>query len=91
MLTRSGIQQMLRRYGKQAGINGVRCSPHTFRHTFAKNYLLNGGDIYSLKAILGHNTFDMVNEYLHFTSQQITDLHHKFSPMDKFFEEDQQG
>lgn len=43
-LTKSGVQQMLRRYGKRAGITGVRCSPHTFRHTFAKNYLLNAGD-----------------------------------------------
>lgn len=48
-LTRNGIQQMLRRCGKKAGITGVRCSPHTFRHTFAKNYLLNGGDIFSLQ------------------------------------------
>jgi len=48
-LTKSGIQQMLRRCGKRAGITGVRCSPHTFRHTFSKNYLLNGGDIFSLQ------------------------------------------
>lgn len=54
-LTRSGIQQMLRRYGRRAGLNSVRCSPHTFRHTFAKNYLLNGGDIFSLQKILGHS------------------------------------
>ena len=52
-LTRSGIQQMLRRCGKRAGISGVRCSPHTFRHTFAKSYLINGGDIFSLQKILG--------------------------------------
>ena len=59
-----------------------------FRHNFAIYYLLNGGDIYSLKVILGHTTLDMVNEYLHFTSAQITNLHHKFKPMDKFFSED---
>ena len=54
-LTKSGIQQMLRRYGKRVGISGVRCSPHVFRHSFAKNYLLNGGDIFSLQKILGHS------------------------------------
>ena len=53
-ITRSGIQQMLRRCGKRAGVSGVRCSPHTFRHTFAKSYLVNGGDIFSLQKILGH-------------------------------------
>ena len=59
---------------------------HLCRHTFAINYLLNGGDIFSLKEILGHTTLDMVNHYLHFTSSQITNQHHKFSPMDKLQE-----
>jgi len=53
------------------------------RHTFAINYLLNGGDIFSLKEILGHTTLEMVNHYLHFTSAQIVVQHHKYSPMDK--------
>ena len=46
-LTKNGVLQMMRRYGQRADITGVRCSPHTLRHTFAKNYLLNGGDIFS--------------------------------------------
>ncbi len=50
---------------------------------FAINYLLNGGDIFSLREILGHTTLDMVNHYLHFTSSQIIMQHHKYSPMDK--------
>ena len=44
-LTGNGVQQILRRYSKKAGITGTRCSPHTCRHTFAKNYLMNGGCI----------------------------------------------
>ena len=63
-LTKSGIQQMLRRYGRRAGLTSVRCSPHTFRHTFAKNYLLNGGDIFSLQRILGHSSLASVRVYL---------------------------
>lgn len=58
---------------------------HLCRHTFAINYLLNGGDIFSLREILGHTTLEMVNHYLHFTSSQITAQHQKYSPMDKFF------
>ncbi|MFC1995075.1 tyrosine-type recombinase/integrase [Chloroflexota bacterium] len=39
-LTRSGVQQMIRRYGKQVNIDGVRCSPHTFRQNY-QNEILN--------------------------------------------------
>ncbi|MFC2031980.1 tyrosine-type recombinase/integrase [Chloroflexota bacterium] len=52
-LTRNGIQQMLRRCGKDASITGVRCSPHTLRHTFAKTYLMNGGDIFHFRGYWG--------------------------------------
>lgn len=60
-----------------------RLHAHLCRHTFAINYLLNGGDIFSLREILGHTTLEMVNHYLHFTSSQITAQHQKYSPMDR--------
>ncbi|GIM46815.1 tyrosine recombinase XerC [Collibacillus ludicampi] len=54
------IGRKIQEYGKKAGIaNQVRCSPHTFRHTFAKNFLMAGGDIIALQRILGHSTMDM--------------------------------
>jgi len=86
-LTRSGIQQMLRRYGKKAGITGVRCSPHTFRHSFAKNYLLNGGDIFSLQKILGHSSLASVRVYLNLFSADIKKQHQRFSPVDNLARE----
>ncbi len=85
-LTRSGIQQMLRRSGKRAGITGVRCSPHTFRHTFAKNYLLNGGDIFSLQKILGHSSLASVRLYLNLFSSDVKKQHQRFSPVDNMAE-----
>ena len=81
-LTRNGIQQMLRRYGRKAGITGTRCSPHTFRHTFAKNYLLNGGDIFSLQKILGHSSLASVRLYLNLFAIDIKKQHQLFSPVD---------
>jgi site-specific recombinase XerD len=81
-LTKNGVQQMLRRYGKRAGITGVRCSPHTFRHTFAKNYLLNGGDIFSLQKILGHSSLASVRLYLNLFASDVKSQHKRFSPVD---------
>ena len=85
-LTRSGIQQMLRRYGKQADIVGTRCSPHVFRHTFAKNYLLNGGDIFSLQKILGHSSLASVRSYLNLFALDIKKQHQRFSPVDNLIQ-----
>jgi len=83
-ITVNTIKLLFSRLAKNSGVESLHA--HICRHTFAINYLLNGGDIFSLREILGHTTLDMVNHYLHFTSCQITDLHHKYSPMDRLQE-----
>lgn len=86
-LTKSGVQQMVRRYGKQANITGVRISCHTFRHTFAKKYLVNGGDIFSLQRILGHSSLASVRIYLNLFTSDIKKQHQRFSPVDNLAED----
>lgn len=85
-LTKNGVQQMLRRYGKKAGIIGTRCSPHTCRHTFAKSYLLRGGDIFSLQKILGHSSLASVRMYLNLFATDIKKQHRQYSPVDNMVE-----
>jgi len=80
-ITVNTVKLVFSRLAKSSGVE--RLHAHLCRHTFAINYLLNGGDIFSLREILGHTTLEMVNHYLHFTSSQITDQHHKYSPMDR--------
>jgi integrase/recombinase XerD len=85
-LNRRTIQRQLQLYAKKAGIKGVRPSPHTLRHTFATQYILNGGDAFSLQKILGHSTLDMVRVYVDMANSNMTLQHRKFSPMDRLGE-----
>lgn len=54
-LTTEGIEQVFQRVARASGIEGVRVSPHTMRHTFSKQYLKNGGDLFRLSRELGHS------------------------------------
>jgi len=80
-MTVNSLKLMFSRLARESGV--PRLHAHLCRHTFAINYLMNGGDIFSLKEILGHTTLDMVSHYLHFTQSQLIARHNKFSPMDR--------
>ena len=75
------IKLVFYRLARKPGVE--RLHTHLCRHTFAINHLLNGGDIFSLREILGRSSLDMVNHCLHSTNSQITDQHRKHSPMDR--------
>jgi integrase/recombinase XerD len=75
------FQEILHEYGEMAEIQGVRVSPHTFRHSMAKFYILNGGDPFSLQRILGHASLEMVHTYVQLFSVEIKKQHEKFSPV----------
>ncbi|HEY0827441.1 MAG TPA: tyrosine-type recombinase/integrase, partial [Bacilli bacterium] len=81
-LNKRTVQENIQEYGKKAGLCGVRVSPHTFRHTMAKFYLLNGGDAFSLQQILGHSSLDMVKLYVHLFRSDIQEQHRKYSPVE---------
>lgn len=63
-LTVRGLQQIVLFLGREAGIEAVRCSPHTFRHTFAVNFLEETGDIYRLMRLMGHSDIKITQVYL---------------------------
>ena len=56
------LLKTLKSIGRRAEVKGV--TVHQFRHTFAINYLRNGGDPWNLKKMLGHSSMDTVKIYL---------------------------
>ena len=79
------VQERLTIYGKMAKLTGVRVSPHTFRHTFAKMYIMRGGDPFSLQALLGHSTLEMVRHYVNLWGSDLQKMHRQYSPVDQLF------
>lgn len=85
------------RYGKNLSYNSLRCiikrikedtgidklHAHLLRHTFATLYIVNGGDIKSLQAILGHTSLKMCENYLHLASSYSISQYKKYSVVDR--------
>jgi integrase/recombinase XerD len=81
-MKKQAIEVLVRVHCKKASIKGTRGSCHTFRHTMAKYYLLNGGDVFSLMKILGHSTLNMTRRYIDLFSNDIHVQHEKASPLE---------
>lgn len=77
------IYFLVKSLGQKVGINEMRCSPHTLRHTFATNYLMGGGDIEVLQEILGHEDLNTTRIYAHVTKQRLRQNFKKADPLKK--------
>lgn len=69
-LTVNGLDQIIYRLAGWAKVEGVRVSPHTFRHTYAIHYLKNGGDVYKLSRLMGHTSVAVTEGYLRTLQQR---------------------
>jgi integrase/recombinase XerD len=81
-ITRNGINQLMKRIGKSAGIKP--CYPHRFRHTFAIQFLRNGGDVFSLQHALGHTDWTMTRHYSNLAESDFANTHRRASPVDNW-------
>ena len=81
-LTADGLGTVFQRIKEHLHLEGERVSCHTWRHTFAKNYLLNGGDVFSLQKILGHESLETTKQYLSLLTEDVKHQHAKFNPLD---------
>jgi len=76
-LSRQWINQMVKKYARQAGIT-CSPSPHTLRHSFATDLLSNGADLRSVQEMLGHADLSTTQIYTHVTNPQLRETHKKF-------------
>jgi len=76
-LTARSIQRMVARYARLAGIT-KHVSPHTLRHSFATDLLMNGADLRSVQAMLGHSNIATTQIYTHVTDPHLKAVHEQF-------------
>ncbi len=76
-LTPRSIQRLIKKYSKAAGIT-KKVTPHTMRHSFATDLLINGADIRSVQAMLGHSSITTTQIYTHITNQQLKEVYKTF-------------
>ena len=76
-LTDRSVERIVSNYAKMAGIT-KRVSPHTMRHSFATDLLINGADLRSVQGMLGHSSIATTQIYTHVTDAHLKDAHEKF-------------
>ncbi len=76
-LSPRSIQRMINKYAKLAGIT-KKVSPHTMRHSFATDLLMNGADMRSVQEMLGHSNISTTEVYTHITNPHLKEIHKNF-------------
>lgn len=76
----NNFETNVRKYAKRVGLKNIH--PHVFRNNFAKRFLMNGGDIYTLSRLLGHSSVTITEKaYLDLTQEDLAALYRNHSPL----------
>ena len=84
-LSVGGAQCAIRKYNLNRGV--TKTSIHLFRHTYAKYYIVAGGEATHLQRLLGHSTLAMTNHYINLYATDLQRNYDKFNPLDNITRE----
>ncbi|MBQ9484621.1 tyrosine-type recombinase/integrase [Candidatus Saccharibacteria bacterium] len=76
-ITPRSVERIVEKYARLAGIT-KHVSPHTLRHSFATDLLMNGADIRAVQTMLGHADISTTQIYTHVTDAHLKEIHEKF-------------
>ncbi len=76
-LTVRSVQRIIARYAKLAGIT-KHVSPHTMRHSFGTDLLMNGADLRTIQVMLGHSNIATTQIYTHVTDPHLKSAYEKY-------------
>ena len=76
----SNYENNFKKYGNRIGLSEIH--PHMLRNNFAKRFLMQGGDIYTLSKILGHSSVKVTEEaYLDLDTDDLRTNYQRYSPL----------
>ncbi len=81
-LTKSTSYHMLYEYNKRRGVDTTGI--HRYRHTFAKQWILNGGNVVTLSKILGHSSLQITQNYINLLVSDVSKEVESINLIDKF-------
>ncbi len=76
-ITARSVERIVEKYARLAGIT-KKVTPHTLRHSFATDLLMNGADLRSVQSMLGHADISTTQVYTHVTDKHLKEIHDKF-------------
>lgn len=76
-MTSRTVERLVEYYAKLAGIPS-KVTPHTLRHVFATDLLINGADLRSVQELLGHSNISTTQIYTHITNKELKEVHKTF-------------